>query len=221
MDVDEIVDRLYELPPAEFTRERNAAATELRKAGSRDDAERVKALRKPTAAAAAVNALVRQHRREVEQFLRAAAALREAQVAGKGDLAAATERERDALEQLVRLGGEAVRQTLLAAAVDEDAAASLLEARLERELEPRGFGTLLAHAGPMTQRRPPARKKAADDRAARARLRDAREALTAAEAEERQAQRHWTDTQRQLAAARKAVEKAERDLERLRGPAPG
>ena len=64
----------------------------------------------------------------------------------------ATKREHEELERLTRIGGEAVRQTLLAAAVDDDAAQQLLEARLERELEPRGFGTLLAYAPPAAAR---------------------------------------------------------------------
>ena len=143
---EEIIDRLYGLPLAEFTAARNVAASELRKAGQREAAEQVKALRKPTAAAGAVNRLVREHRDEVERFLQAAAELRDAQFSGKGDLAAASRRERDALERLTGLGGEAVRQTLLAAAVDDEAAQQVLAARLERELEPRGFGTLLAYA---------------------------------------------------------------------------
>ena len=106
----------------------------------------MKALRKPSVAAAAVNRLVREHRAEVEQFLRAAAALRDAQFSGKGDLAASAKREQEELQRLTGSGGEVVRQTLLAAAVDDDAARQLLEARLEQEPEPRGFGTLLAHA---------------------------------------------------------------------------
>ena len=207
--VEDIVDRLYGLPRAEFTGARNAAAGELRKAGQREAADHVKALRKPTAAAAAVNLLVREHRGEVEQFLRAAAVLRDAQFSGKGDLTEATRREHDELERLTGIGGEAVRQTLLAAAVDDDAARQLLEARLERELEPRGFGTLLADASPghgetrEGDRRATeaARARASgfaratreaetnkpDDSAARARLLEAKEALGAAEAEERQA----------------------------------
>ena len=199
----------------------------------------MKALRKPSAVAGAVNRLVREHRGEVEQFLRAAAALRDAQFSGKGDLAAATKQEHEALERLTRIGGETVRQTLLAAAVDDDAAQQLLEARLERELEPRGFGTLLAHAtgskrvGPVARPAaarptaataaqtkpkptPPERKKP-DDSAARARLQDAKAGLLAAEAQERQARRHWEQTQRDLEKARAAVEKAQRDLDRLHG----
>jgi hypothetical protein len=217
--VDEIIDRLYGLPLEEFTQARNEAAVELRNEGRRAEAERIKALRKPTAAAAAVNRLVREHRADVEAFLDAAAKLRDAQFGGQGDVASATRREREALGRLTRVAGDVVRQTLQAAAVDEEAARQLLEGRLERELEPRGFGTLLAQTGSTsarrtTAKRPPAKRKP-DDRAARAKLRDAKEELAAAEAEERQAQRRWTQTRRELEKAQAAVEKAERELEEL------
>src|SRR5438270_1978212 len=75
LDFQDIADRLYGLPVEEFTHARNEAAAELRKAGRRDEAERIKALRKPTAAAAAVNRLVHEHRADVEKFLAAASAL--------------------------------------------------------------------------------------------------------------------------------------------------
>ena len=78
MGIEEIIDRLYELPPEEFTGERNRAERELRAAGERDQADQVKELRKPTAVAGAVNRLVRTYRVEVETFLRAAATLRDA-----------------------------------------------------------------------------------------------------------------------------------------------
>jgi hypothetical protein len=235
----ETIDRLYGLPLAEFTLARDQAARELREAGQREDAARVKALRKPTVAAAAVNRLVREHRGEVERFLSAAAALRDSQFSGRGDLAAARKKEREALGRLTALGGEAVRQSLLAAAVDDDAARQLLEARLDRELEPRGFGTLSAYAPPAAPKpseaadaaapraRPatpgdkPVAKKPDDDAqaaaaqrtaAARAKLRDAKTALAAAETEERRARRHWDQTQRELEKAQAAVDKAQRDL---------
>jgi hypothetical protein len=138
MAAEEISDWLHGLPPAEFTRARDKAARELRTEGRREEAEQVKALRKPTAAAAAVNRLVRTHRAQVEAFLRAAATLRDAQVAGKGDLATATLAERTALDKLVSLGGDVVRPTLEAAAVDDDTTRDLLQARLQREPEPPG-----------------------------------------------------------------------------------
>ena len=178
-------------------------------------------------AAAAVNRLVREHRREVEAFLQAAARLRDAQFAGKGDLQAATKDEREALERLTRAGGERVRQSLLAAAVDEEAAGELLAGRLEHELEPRGFGTLLAHvrpaaarptAAPTTKAKPtgPAYTKP-DDRAARAKLKNAKAALTAAQANQRQAQRQLAQTQREVEKAQAALNKAQHDLDSLHG----
>jgi len=199
MTVDEIIDRLYSLPLAEFTAARNEAAAGL----SGEDRTRVKALRKPTAAAAAVNQLVREHREDVDTFLSASAAVRDAQVGGKGSLEEATRQQRDALARLVKAGGEAVRQSLLAAAVDEDAANELLTGRLERELEPRGFGTLLSQIKPSA-------------RPARAKRNEAKQELSAAEAEERQARRRWEQTQNELDKARIAFENAERRWERSR-----
>ena len=224
--VDDTIDQLYGLPLAEFNTARNDAAGELRKAGQRDAAAQVKALRKPSIAAAAVNRLVRGHRAEVEQFLRAAAALRDAQFSGKGDLAASAKREQVELERLTGSGGEVVRQTLLAAAVDDDAARQLLEARLEQELEPRGFGTLLAHApaatpaggaaGPQAKAAAP-KPQEPDDGAARAKLKAVQAALAAAEAEERGARRAWEQAQHAVEMARAAVEKAQRGLDRVHG----
>jgi hypothetical protein len=246
MSVDELIDRLYGLPPEEFTQARTEAERELRRAGEREQADLVKGLRKPTAAAGAVNRLVRAHRPQVEAFLEAAARLRDAQVVGKGDLAAAAQAERVALDELVGLGGEPVRATLEAAAVDDDIAHDLLAARLVREPEPAGFGTLLAHADPAAARpasakratsratggkpkakswparaRPGNRRAPAptrpDDSAVRERLQEAKRTLAAAEAEERQAQRRWAQTQRDLEKAQAAVEKAQRELDRLHG----
>jgi len=225
MGAEEIIDRLYALPVEEFTRARNEAERELRKDGEREQADQVKALRKPTAAAAAANRLVHAHRAQVEAFLRAAATLRDAQFAGKGDLAAAAQAEREELEQLVSLGGEAVRPTLQAAAVDDNTARELLQARLVREPEPAGFGTLLAHAEPATAEGRTAKQATArptpaatkpDDSAAKAQLREAKTMLRAATAEERQAKQHWAQTQRELEMARGAVERAQQELDRLR-----
>jgi hypothetical protein len=53
--LDADIDRLYQLPLEKFTAERNALAADLRKAGDRDGAERVKALGKPTVTAWALN----------------------------------------------------------------------------------------------------------------------------------------------------------------------
>jgi hypothetical protein len=222
---DEIIDRLYALPPEEFTSARNLAERELRQAGEREQADRVKALRKPTAAAGAVNRLVHNHRTQVEAFLDAAATLRDAQFAGKGDLSTAAHAERAALDKLVDLGGELVRATLQAAAVDDQIARDLLAARLVREPEPAGFGTLLAHSEPATDssavkaksgRRGTPDRARSDDKAARARLQEARKTLRAVEADEQQAQRHWAQKKLELERAQAALEEAQRELNRLR-----
>ena len=129
---------------------------------------------------------------------------------------------------MVSLGGESVRATLQAAAVDDNTARDLLAARLVREPEPAGFGTLLTHSEPKAAKASTAARAAPgkrgapvqakpDDSAAQARLQEAKKALGAAEAEERQAKRRWAQTQRDLEKAQAAVEKAQRELDRLHG----
>ena len=220
MILDEIIDRLYGLPLSEFTRERDRVARELRSEGRRAEADELKALRRPTAAAGAVNRLVREHAADVNAFLTAAAELRDAQLNHSSDLRSATDRERELLAQLVSSGGPAVRRSLQAAAVDEDAARQLVQGRLEMELEPRGFGTLLAHAQrtspkPSKSLTAATKPKKPDDRAARAKLREAKQALAAAEAADREAHQRWKQTEADLKKAHVALEKAQAKLDRL------
>src|SRR5712691_1483646 len=76
MAADERIDDLYGLPLDEFTAARNALAKELR-ASDGEAAERVKALRKPNAAAWALNQAVRREPGRLKEFLDAAGELRE------------------------------------------------------------------------------------------------------------------------------------------------
>ncbi|MGW0364459.1 hypothetical protein [Streptomyces sp. NPDC002990] len=78
MDVEEIIDELYGLPPARFTSARDEAAAHAKRAGDRAAAKRIAALRRPTLAAWASNLLVRGKPSEVEQFLQLGQALRAA-----------------------------------------------------------------------------------------------------------------------------------------------
>lgn len=230
--VDEAAELLYGLPLDEFTAARNATAKELRDRGLRDEADAVKALAKPSVAAWAVNQLTRRRHADLDEFLDAAAAAREAQLGGKADAREAILRQRDALEKLVEaardeLGGKAseavagkIRQTLEAAAVDDSAAEAVRVGRLDRELEPAGFGTLAAHALPpgKARTRPKkdgaAAKKALAD--ARAQLREAEDELRAARAEERQAHKRWQQAKGDAEEAAERVEKVRGELERLR-----
>lgn len=133
-------DRLYALLPEEFTARRDARARELKAAGS-PLAPAVKRLKRPTAAAWALNLLVRRDAEQVEQVLAVAVALREAAATLDGAqlreltkqrrqlTAAVTTRARGfAAEQgspLSESVAEQVEAGLTAAMLDEGAAAAL------------------------------------------------------------------------------------------------
>jgi hypothetical protein len=155
------IDDLYGAPLEQFVPERTALARELRKQGHRDDAATVAALRKPSVAAWAVNQLVRTQVKSVNELFGAGDALRKAHdkaASGGGDasgLRDAARRQRDALDALVEAARgllsanghelspatiDRVTETLTAAALDEDARASVQEGRLERELRHVGLG---------------------------------------------------------------------------------
>jgi hypothetical protein len=229
---EQAADLLYGLPLDQFTSARNAAAKELRDRDLAAEADDVRALAKPTVAAWAVNQLTRRRHAGLDEFLEAAAVARDAQLGGGGDAREAIKRQRDALDTLVRaareeLGGDVsetvlgrIRQTLEAAAVDDDAAGEVRGGRLVKELEPAGFGTLAAHASPKSGKRPSpsegsarARKALAE---ARARLREAEDEHRAAQAEERQAHKRWQQARGDAEQAAERVEKAREALDAAR-----
>lgn len=72
-----IADELYAAPPAAFTPGRDAAAKQAA-ADDKDLGKRVKALKKPSVAAWAVNLLVRREAEQIDQVLAVGASLREA-----------------------------------------------------------------------------------------------------------------------------------------------
>jgi hypothetical protein len=166
---------LYGLPREEFTRARDELAKELRKAGKREQADAVKALRKPSVSAWVVNQLARRHPQEAKRLVRAGEALRKAQraaVSGRdpGVLREAQRTHRDALDELSSLarheldvdGGTAhrVAQTLRAASVDKEAAKGFLAGTLSGDVEQVGFGPMLGVV-PATRSRRRAAPKAA------------------------------------------------------------
>src|SRR5918997_4499174 len=130
---EEIVDELYGAPFDEFVARRDAAAKELKREKRGEEADAVKALRKPALAGWAVNQLARRERDLVDGLLAAGAALRQAR--GGDALRDATHEERDAVEDLasraaglLREAGHTVsdktaaelRDTLHAAALDDE-----------------------------------------------------------------------------------------------------
>ena len=222
-----MADDLYALPPREFTSARDEQAKALRKSGDREAADAVKALRKPTVAAWALNQLSRRRGDELDRLLAAGEALRAAQeelLAG-GDRAGFQKAAASERELVARLTGEAVdlvsesgerpgpglaekvSETLHAAALDEATAEELRAGRLTRERDAiGGFGALATAPGGATSPPPVARpraKPAAKRESKKAAAADAqrRQRLAGARTDERHARR-------ELEAAAKAAESA-------------
>ena len=225
MDVDE----LYGLPLDQFVPERTALARELRKAGDRDRAGEVAALKKPSVAAWAVNQLVRTQRKAVTTLLDAGDALRAAQgdvLAGRGDaqsLRGAVEQERLAVETLTdaargllssegeELSGtivERVSDTFHAAALDDDARAQVTGGHLERELRHVGLGGLGAPGArpPAPPRRGATKKKTDSGQEKKRAVEDEPELRERAKARD-DARKEARATERE---ARRRAERAER-----------
>jgi hypothetical protein len=172
---DDAIDRLYGLALEEFIPARDALSRELRDSGRRGEASAVKALKKPTLAAWAVNQAVRSQPRAARELWDAGdalAAAQEAVLSGKGsgaDLREAAERERLALDPLVDAARglltssgadlssttiDRVRSTLQAAAIDSDARDEVAAGRAARERAPQGlFGGDEGVAAPPTPAR--------------------------------------------------------------------
>lgn len=106
---------LYGLPLDEFTKARNTLARELTRGGEKDEAARVKALRKPSQPAWIVNQLTRRRKREAKALLRAGDRLRSAQEktlggGGRAALEKAVAAERRAVEDLTEAAREVAAQ---------------------------------------------------------------------------------------------------------------
>ena len=165
MDLDSVAEDLYGLPPDEFTAARDEAAKQasdpaLKKA--------IKALRKPTVSAHAVNQLVREHPDEIDALLDLGDDLRSVMTGDKGDVRRLTEQRRDLISALVAADLPAairddVTATLEAATADPELGAAVRSGRLVKPLRYAGFGALPdlddVVATPVPQR--PARKKSA------------------------------------------------------------
>ncbi|HEU5035003.1 MAG TPA: hypothetical protein VFT62_09640 [Mycobacteriales bacterium] len=143
MELQEIVDRLYALPLAEFTAARNSAARSVTGALQK----RVRSLRKPTAAAHAVNLLVRERSGAVGELLDLGSQLRAAMGGDARELRRLAEHRRGLIAQLVDPSLPAAVQqdvaaTLEAATADPEIAAAVCSGRLVKPLRYAGFGEL-------------------------------------------------------------------------------
>ena len=145
MDLLEVADRLYALPPDSFM---DARAEEGKQAkDDRDLAAAIKAMRKPSTAAGLLNAFVREQSDDVDQLIALGNALREAQLALDGDeLRTLTRQRRQLISSLTAAAGKTatdpvnreISSTFEAAVVDELAAAALRSGRLIKSLTATG-----------------------------------------------------------------------------------
>jgi hypothetical protein len=205
---------LYHLPRDEFTGARNELAKRLRDDGRRADAEKVKELRKPTAAAWVVNQVSRQARGDLKKLLSAGERMRKARTPTQLRTASAAEREAISrlLGRVEDLAGsqpaatiERVRETLHAAAGDAGIGALVGAGCLDKEQRLVGFA-----GAALTAERPVKARDSRDAAKGRARERDA--AKREREQAERSHERALTDAQR----AQTELERAERRLREAR-----
>src|SRR4051794_28405384 len=119
------IDELFSLPPEEFTAARNALAKRVRADGDRAGADEIKALRKPSMTAWALNQLVRRQPQGVDQLLEAGRALREAHER-------ALEGDASGLRDAGRAQQQAVSELARQAAAILDEAGSTGDAHLEK-----------------------------------------------------------------------------------------
>jgi hypothetical protein len=157
VNLDEVVAQLYALPPEEFTAERGEAVAAARKAGDKELAKQIGALRRPTVGAWLVNLLAHQRPDLIGDLLALGDALRAAQRNLRGDelrelsaqrrsMVSALARESRALAVAAGRGVRAtlpldeVQNTLTAALADSDVAEEVRLGRLVKPVEYAGFG---------------------------------------------------------------------------------
>jgi hypothetical protein len=229
VDLDEVADELYEVPPEEFIALRTERQDAAKADGDKALAKEIGALPKPSAAAWVCNLLVREHRDEIENLVELGTLLREAQENLAGDqlraldvqrrqlVAALTRRARalanDRGHPVSTAVATQVEDTLRAAMADPEAGEALLSGRLTSPMSYSGMGTtvtrpVLKLVQPPASEAPakprvPAKKEPAGDSAVERRRREQEERQRAA-AEKRE---------RDLAEARAAAEEAARDAD--------
>jgi hypothetical protein len=157
-DLRSVADELYGLSPEEFTAARTAAEKQARSAGDRSLAADVKALRRPTLSAWAVNQLVRERSELVTQVVGLGESLRQAQSLLQGDALRELTRQRRQLvaavvaetrklaagrgQKLSEAAARQVEETLQAAMADPEAADAVLSGLLTQPLSSTGVESL-------------------------------------------------------------------------------
>ena len=224
---------LYGLPLDEFTAARDAEAKRLRNEGDAEGAKEVKALRKPSRAAWAINRAVRAESGAMRDLVDAGERLSRAQDAalsgkrgGGDDLRSAIAAQGEAVERLADAAGrelgtargphiDRVRETLRAVAGDADLRAELESGTITRDHEAAGFGGPAPDAVAKPRGRKQASRARGDDARRRRRLeaavKKAHHSLDLATKRVGEAERRRDRAQTALDAAEQAVADAERE----------
>jgi hypothetical protein len=158
LNLAQVADELYGLPPSAFREARDERAGQARAAGDRDLADAIRKLRRPTVSAWLVNRLAREAPGQVDELLELGESLREAQQALAGDrLRELSTRRRRLVTGLVqearRLAEQAVQpfgasaerevqDTLEAALADPAVAEAVRSGRLTTALSYAGLGAV-------------------------------------------------------------------------------
>jgi hypothetical protein len=238
-DVDrERIDQLWTLQLEDFTRGRDELAREAKAEGDPEAAREIKALRKPSVSAWAVNQLARSNRPQVEQLIELGEALRKAQQAamsgeGREALRKVTIERRRLVDQLVagaasileeaghgssRATLDRVADTLMATAADEAAAESVREGVLQRDVPPpSGFDELaemLPAGSARTARKEASKVSSLEDRRQRQARERAEELASEAAEAQREAKQARQEADRLAREAQRAARMAEEQEER-------
>ena len=183
LDLDGAVGELYGLPPEDFLAARRDLAAQAKADKETGLAKAIESIRKPTAAAWAINQLVRARPADIDRLVELAAGLHDAQEKMDGAAMKSLGRERSTLiDDLVRATAEVVRdaggslsmpvanqvrETFVAALATTAAAEAVGSGQLTRALSYAGFGDVdlsEATAAPAPARRPALRVIAGEGR---------------------------------------------------------
>jgi DNA repair exonuclease SbcCD ATPase subunit len=235
---DDLIRRLYESPPEGFVSARTAAVDEARKAGDRDTAKRLAALKKPTVAAWVVNLLALRRPELIEELVELSGALREAQRGLQGDqlreltaqrrqvvsaLVTAARKLAQAAEPGIKLPLGEVEATLSAALAEPDVAAQVRTGRLIRAASYAGFGEvprprlrLVTDEASASEDDEEAEEADVIELPNASRENAARERAASAAAERRRREREQRkrELRRELGAAEAAEQRADKQVER-------
>ncbi len=239
MDLDEIVDELYGLPPEEFTAARNTAAKQAKSDGDAELSDKVKALAKPTVAAWMANQLARERADELASLSLLGEQMREATASMDGvrlrELTPRRHSEVDALvKDATKLSGRKVsadvtqklRETLDAALIDPAAAQAVRSGQLTSALRHVGFGVVdesgepsnVFQLAPRRSLRTAEQKRAAkkaEPKRDEKRIKEAEKAAAEAEAVLDAAEARVDDVKSNLAEITERITQAQDDIERL------